>query len=180
MTDRTRLTTLAPYAVEGLELRRLTPAHQAQMMQLQDEVLRALPDPAWYFPSEADEFAQWLRDGEGWGYFDGERLVAYGALGAAEDRGARSYARKLGEDAQGTFDFHDVLVDAAYRGRGIHTKLLALFTALGQARGGRAVYATIDPGNAASWRNFERAGYVCVTTRPAYDGRARRYYRLTL
>ena len=51
---------------------------------------------------------------------------------------------------------------------------------MARAMGGRAIYATVDPGNSASWHNFEKAGYALVCTRPAYDGRMRRYYRLTL
>ena len=41
-------------------------------------------------------------------------------------------------------------------------------------------YATVDPDNSASWYNFEKEGYVCIVTQPAYDGRDRRYYKLTL
>ena len=95
-------------------------------------------------------------------------------------RGDRGYARKLGEPEENTYDFHDVLVLSRYRGRGMHTRFLNLFEEMARSMGGRAIYATVDPGNSASWHNFEKAGYALVCTRPAYDGRMRRYYKRTL
>ena len=68
----------------------------------------------------------------------------------------------------------------AMRRRGIQSAFLAIFTTLALESGGTAMYATVDPGNGASWRNFERFGYQVVTTMPAYDGRMRRFYRLDL
>ena len=50
----------------------------------------------------------------------------------------------------------------------------------GLAEGGKAIYGTVEPENSASWYNFEKEGYVCVVTQPAYDGRDRRYYKLTI
>lgn len=168
------------FHIRGLRLRQLTRDDQARMMKMQRETLAALPDPAWFFPSEAWEFEEWLQNREAFGYFDGDALAGYAAMGAWDTRGERAYALKLGESAENTYDFHDVVVRPAYRGRGIHTAFLRLFEEMARAMGGRAVYATVDPGNAASWHNFEKAGYVCVCVKPAYDGRVRRYYKLTL
>lgn len=169
-----------PFRLRGLALRQLGPQDQAQMMAMQAEALSALPDPAWYFPSEAWEFAAWLEGREAFGYFDGEVMAGYAAIAPWRTRGAHAYARVLGEKPENTYDFHDVLVRPAYRGRGIHTMFLKLFAEMVRALDGRAIYATVDPGNSASWHNFEKMGYVCVRTQPAYDGRMRRYYRLLL
>ena len=73
-----------------------------------------------------------------------------------------------------------MLVLPRYQGRGMHTRFLNLFEEMARAMGGRAIYATVDPGNSASWHNFEKAGYALVCTCPAYDGRMRRYYKRTL
>lgn len=166
--------------IEGLTLRPLSMADCEPMMRMQEETLAQLADPAWFFPSERWEFEEWLQNREAFGFFDGDTLVGYAAMAAWNTRGERAYARKLGEEAENTFDFHDVLVRPAWRGRGMHTAFLALFEEMARAMGGRAIYATVDPGNSASWHNFEKAGYVCVCTKPAYDGRMRRYYKLTL
>ena len=129
---------------------------------------------------EVMRFSAWLEGREAFGYFDGETMAGYAAIAPWHTRGEHSYAHILGEDPQNTYDFHDVLVRPAYRGRGIHTMFLSLFAEMARALDGRAIYATVDPGNSASWHNFEKAGYVCVRVQPAYDGRMRRYYRLGL
>ncbi len=172
--------TVDAYKLRGLALRQLTFADKAQMMRMQETVLSALPDPAWYFPSEEWEFDEWLNGREALGYFAGNELAGFAVASPASARGERSYAGKLGDPVEDTFDFHDVMVLPAYRGRGLHTMFLKLFEEMARALDGRAIYATVDPGNGASWRNFEKAGYACVAEKTAYDGRMRRYYRLTL
>ena len=49
---------LKAYAVNGLVPRLLTPADVPTMLALQREVMEALPDPRWYFPSDEAEFLQ--------------------------------------------------------------------------------------------------------------------------
>ena len=171
---------MTPYQVSGCELRHMETEDKASMVQLQSDVLALLPDPRWYYPSDDWEFDEWLEGREAVGFVCEGDLAAYAVMTPADIRGEHSYARVLGEPAENTFDFHDVLVRPAYRGRGMHTKFLALFTQVARASGGKAIYATVDPDNSASWRNFEKAGYECIRIQPAYDGRVRRYYRLTL
>ena len=65
---------------------------------------------------------------------------------------------------------------AAIRAR--YTPVLNLFE-VARSVDGRAIYATVDP-QQRIWHNFEKAGYALVCTRPAYDGRMRRYYKRTL
>ena len=168
------------YQLPGLSLRILTESDKPQMMALQDEVLALLPDPRWYFPSEEWEFDSWLAGREAVAYMDGDRIAGYAVISPWTVRGEHAYARVLGHPAENTFDFHDVLVRPEYRGRGMHTLFLRLFTQTVRAEGGKAIYATVDPENTASWHNFEKAGYACLLTQPAYDGRIRRYYRLKL
>ena len=172
--------TLAPYALPGLSLMVLTPVQKERMMALQSRVLSGLPHASWYYPSEEWEFDAWLSGGEAVGYLEGETLCGYAVITPAKGREGHSYARVLGQDAENTFDFHDVMVAPEYRRRGMHGRFLALFSHVARSLGGRAIYATVDPENGASWRNFEREGYRCVCTQPAYDGRLRRYYRKEL
>ena len=169
-----------PFLLKGFSLRQLHEGDKAQMMRMQNEVLAALADPAWFFPSEEWEFDEWLQNREAFGYFEGDVMAGYAAMASWRTRGDRGYARKLGEPEENTYDFHDVLVLPRYRGRGMHTRFLNLFEEMARSMGGRAIYATVDPGNSASWHNFEKAGYALVCTRPAYDGRMRRYYKRTL
>jgi len=167
-------------APEGLTLRLLTMEDVPAMLALQDQVMKELEDPSWYYPSEEWEFVSATENADAWGYFDGDSLVGFAAMTPGENRGKHSYAAKLGLPVAGSFDFHDVMVAPRMRRRGVQSAFLAMFTAFAKERGGNAIYATVDPGNAPSWRNFERFGYRVVTTMPAYDGRMRRFYRLKL
>ena len=168
------------YDLPGFELKKLSFDHKQQMMKLHDDVLAALPNPSWYFPSDEWEFDAWLTGQEAWGYLDGDVLCGFAVITPWHHRFGRSYAQVLGEEAENTFDFHDVLVLPRYRGRGMHTMFLKLFTDLAREAGAMAIYATVDPENSASWHNFEKAGYEIASVRLAYDGRQRRYYKLTL
>ena len=171
---------LTPYRIGGLEMKVLAPEDKPAMMALQREALSALPDPRWYFPSEEWEFDSWLKNGEAVGYLDGDTLAGYAVATPYALRGEHSYALILGDPPENTFDFHDVIVRAEYRRRGIQGSFLRLFTCIARLAGGTAIYATVDPDNGASWRNFEREGYEQTALRNAYDGRPRRYYRKKL
>ena len=160
---------MEPYEIKGLTLKPLGFEHKAMMMEMQDRVLGGLPNPQWYFPSEEWEFDQWLENGDAVGCFDGEKLAGYAVLTAWQIRGDHAYALCVEETPEDTFDFHDVMVETAYRGKGIHTRFLKLFTDMAREAGGKAIYATVDPENSASWHNFEKAGYRVVRIQPAYD-----------
>ncbi len=165
---------------DGLTLRLLTMQDVPAMLALQDTVLAALEEASWYFPSEEWEFVDGVQAEEAWGYFDGEELIGFAIMTPGERRGEHSYARMLGRPAEASFDFHDVMVAPRMRRRGVQSAFIAMLNAYAQHNGGHAVYCTVDPGNGASWRNFERFGYRVVCTKPAYDGRMRRFYKLDL
>lgn len=171
---------ISKYDIEGFTLRRLTLDDVPAMLALQADMLAALPDKRWYYPSETWEFELGTREEAVYGYFDGDTLAGFAMLGSVKTRPERCYAKKLGEEPSGTYDFHDVMVSPAYRRRGMHTAFLALLADIARDEGGRVIYATVDPENGASVRNFERAGYARAAQMPAYDGRERRYYRLEL
>lgn len=171
---------LTPYQIPGFILRQLTPDDKPLMFAIRDAVMASLPDPRWYFSMEEWEIDEWLSQRSVVGYLDGGTLAGFAAITPEEERGEHSYARVLGEDASHTFDFHDVMVHPSYRGHRMHQRFLSLFTQSVKELDGRAVYATVDPENSASWYNFEKEGYVCLLTQPAYDGRDRRFYKLTI
>lgn len=175
-----RFCDLTPYEIPGFTLRQLTPADKPKMFAIRDAVMEKLPDPRWYFSMEEWEIDQWLSEQSVVGYLDGDTLAGFGAITPEYQRLQQSYARKLGEEDKDTFDFHDVMVHPDYRGHRMHQHLLRIFTQSAKDLGGRAIYATVDPENSASWYNFEKEGYECLVTKPAYDGRDRRYYKLTI
>ena len=56
-----------PLLLKGFSLRQLHEDDKEQMMRMQAEVLAALADPAWFFPSEEWEFDEWLQNREAFG-----------------------------------------------------------------------------------------------------------------
>lgn len=170
----------AAYHIPGFTLRVLTPEDRYRMMAVRDAVIPALPDPRWYFAMEDHEIDEWLAAGSVVGYLDGDVLAGFASIMPWHMRTGHAYAEILGEEPENTYDFHDVMVQPAYRGHRMHQHFLQMFTDMARSLGGRAIYATVDPDNAPSWYNFEKAGYRCVLTQPAYDGRIRRYYKLQL
>ena len=75
-----------PFLLKGFALRQLHEGDKEQMMRMQDEVLSSLADPAWFFPSEEWEFAEWLQNREAFGYFDGDVMAGYAAMAGGARR----------------------------------------------------------------------------------------------
>ena len=168
------------HGLQGLFLRQLIPQDLGALMDLQEQVLRELPDPMWYMPSTREEHEEDIASGDMFGCWDGQVLVGFAALSPWRFRVEKAYAAKVGDPIENTYDVRDLMVHTGYRRRGISSAFLRVFEEMARKAGGRAIYATIDPGNLPSIRGFEKAGYVHVRTQPAYDGRLRGYYRLAL
>lgn len=163
-----------------LTFRPLKRADSPAIMALQQVMLGALPDPSWYYPSPEETFAQCCDRGETYGYWDGNTLAGFAILTPGSVRGEKSYAHKVGDPSENTFDFQDIMVHPSYRRRGMHSAFLSLFEAMSRELGGVAMYCTIAPDNFPSVSSFEKAGYHCVCQKPAYDGRLRGYYKKDL
>lgn len=167
-------------ALTGLYFRPLAETDIDRVMALQSEVQAALPEREWYFPSPREMFLDEICRGEGFGYFDGDTLAGFAVLTPWHVRGASCYAAKAGQPTADTYDFQDVMVALPYRRRGVHSALLDYFERAARDLGGKALYCTISPKNTPSLRSFEKAGYRCVVTQPAYEGWLRCYYRREL
>ena len=175
-----RFIDLSAYQIPGFTLRVLAPEDRVRMQNIREAVMAALPDPRWYFSMEDWEIDEWLAQQSVVGYLDGDTLAGFAAITPWYQRVGHHYAGVLGDPEEDTYDFHDVMVHPDYRGHRMHQHFLKLATASVRELGGKAIYCTVDPENSASWYNFEKEGYRCVVTQPAYDGRERRYYKLTL
>ena len=88
---------LSSFEIPGFELRRLTPEDKPLMIAIRDAVLPSLPDRRWYFSIEEWEIDQWLDELGVVGYLKDGVLAGFGAITPENLRGARSYARVLGE-----------------------------------------------------------------------------------
>ena len=167
------------------------PRHELQFRQLTRDDMPALsalcrvieadlPDPEWYYVMEDEGFAVCCDRGETYGFWDGDRLAAFAILTPGPVRGESSYAGRLGCPVETSYDFQDVMVDPAYRRRGLHTAFIDAFAEMARAAGGTAMYCTVSPKNLPSKRSFERSGFELLVEKPAYQGWTRGYYRKTL
>lgn len=157
----------------------LTEADGEAMFALQQEMLSLLPDPRWYFPSTAEEFADQAAHGRALGLRVEGRLIAMNVLVPAWESD-HSYAACVGRDEPNTLDFQDVIVAGNYRRQGIHSFLLRHAEDIARQSGMTAIYATVDPDNIPSLASFQKAGYEIIDQRDAYDGRPRYYLRKPL
>lgn len=167
-------------SLEGFHCTQLTEQDADHMLGLQADMLAALPNPTWYYPSPRAAFAACCLRGEVFGFWQDTRLAGFGILTPWHARPDTCYAVKLQHPPQNTFDFQDVMVSPQFRRRGIHSTLLTFFERLARAGGGVAMYCTIAPDNTPSVSNFTKAGFVCIRQQPAYEGMLRGYYRKLL
>ena len=166
--------------VGSMHCTRLTRNHVPNIITLQTDMLAALPDPCWYYPSPADVFAACCDRGECFGFWAGTQLAGFGILTPWHIRPTACYAHKIGDPPEHTFDFQDVMVSPQYRRMGIHTALLQLFEQIARSAGAHSLYCTIAPTNVPSVTSFTRFGFCCIGVQPAYEGMLRGYYRKTL
>lgn len=157
----------------------LTEKELPQMKALAERVMASLPNKRWYFYCDGDP-QQWLEEGKVIGCLEQEKLVGLAAYSLAENRMAHSYAAIVGDKPFGSIDFHDIMIDEEHRRRGIHTEFCHRIRQEALSLGKHGIYLTIDPENLPSRAAFEKNGYLCRLTQPAYDGRIRCYYCLKL
>ena len=165
---------------KNLVLEKMYPSHLPKVMKMQETIMAKLPDPRWYFPSDEGEFLESINTGYTYALMEGEKMAAFAMCIPHTLRQDKSYAKKCDLPTEGSYDFCDIMVHPDYRKKGIHSFFLTFFHKLAKKEGGTSIYATCDPENAPSFRNFEKAGYRCFVTKPAYDGRMRRYYCVKL
>jgi GNAT superfamily N-acetyltransferase len=135
---------------------------------LHAEVMRALPDPAMFrlFGGAENFFrAHFGARGHSLGFFDGERVVAYGSLTlpAAED--LDNYARDLGWDAARAARvalLSAAMVDPAHRGQGLHPSLIAARIRLAGELAVPELLVRAAPANALSRRTLLANGFALV------------------
>lgn len=124
----------------SITLRRIEPAQDRDRLR---EFLSE-SDPRDYL---LDDLESWIRDGRLWAGEDQDRWVAFGRL------------HDLGH-AEGWLS--GLRVARAERGHGLGTELLSGLLADARSLGLRGIRATIEDGNRASRRLFERHGFEAV------------------
>ena len=157
----------------------LTAQDGPAIMQLQQEMLAALPSPRWYYPSTLEEFSAHAAAGHALGLKANGLLIALNIAVAASESD-HSYAALMGLDEPNSMDFQDIMVSPAWRRQGIHSFFLSLREEEARKNHMTSIFATVDPDNVPSLRAFEKAGYVIIGQQDAYDGRPRCYLRKAL
>lgn len=144
--------------------RRLGAADQDLVAAFRAARFAELPDPDWYVP-EVPEFLGWHLSGERgavYGLFIDDVLAACTILGAPQ-AGWSCFAADLPELAdrpQLTAHIASTMVDPRWRGCGLQSACVELRTLIACGLGRPHLLARVAVGNAPSWRNMLRCGFV--------------------
>jgi GNAT superfamily N-acetyltransferase len=159
MIDEQRQLLLPP--LSGLEARRLGPADAEAMDTLHRLVLDGMADKDlfWVEIEPREMMATYQGDqGVVIGVFDGDALVAYGALRLADHNGpARGADLLLPSSAlPQVAHLSSAMVLSAYRNRRLHRWLLNRRIEVAAKLGRRHLFSTASPKNHFSWSNMVR------------------------
>ena len=142
-----------------------------QLLALQQATYDGLPRREFLMQTDADELTYIFNGGGcGVGLFDGGRLVGawvlYYPFGREDNLGPL-----LGTPPERTAHFELALLDPAWRGCGLHRRMVRELTEIA-ARDGRFTHiaATAHPDNAASVRGFTGCGYENLGVYKLYGG----------
>lgn len=151
--------------------RELTAADLDALLALQQATYEGLARREFLVQTEPEELAYIFGGGgASLGLFDGGRLVGawllYYPFGREDNLGPL-----LGRDPMTTAHFELALLDPAWRGRGLHRRMVRSLTEIA-ARDGRFTHiaATAHPDNAPSVRGFTACGYENLGVFKLYGG----------
>jgi len=157
------------------------PTDQKQLLELQQLVIDALPDPAYYYPSTTQELETALADPTRFRCLqvvDGQQIVGFAYTIYEPDEQYDLY-RNLPDPAkkQDRCILETVFVHPDYRGYGIQRLLVDVLCHWAWQDGKRSVCATVHPENRYSQQNFEKLGFYKINDKPVEKyGNVRNFY----
>lgn len=143
----------------GLRCRLLTLEDVGIVKNMRHEVLTALENPDYYRPArEAPDFVERHLAGRGltMGVFDGDRLVAFGALGLPQpgDHNRGETVPLPPSELNQVADMASGMVAPGYRGRGLHHWLIRWRVSEAVAQGRRHLVTHSSLNNHVSWQHL--------------------------
>lgn len=164
---------------EGLDIRKLGHDEVAKIHELMLDVVSRLPHKSLFVTDDEDYFHDLLeQQGEIYGAYDKEKLVAYSVL-AYPGTGKNNLGREFGvpdEELSRVWVLDSTIVHESVRGRGLQRYFNDLREKRAIIWGGRYLYSTVHPDNEASLRNLEAAQLSFQITRLMYGGFQRHCY----
>ncbi len=161
-------------------MRRCASSELANLLEVQSQVLGALPDPDLLEGSSAGELETYLAGGgDVIGAYENGTLAGYGIYTSFPDSDPR--LRSLGTEVAElyggrSFDLgvlDTVAVHPDHRGHGLQGAICAEIHRLARSGGAKVMMTTVSPQNQISIKNFARLGYKPVFERLLYGGKAR-------
>lgn len=159
---------------EREEFRICTEQDLDAVMDLQELVCRTLDNDEIFVPTSREENATYLHEPNRilGAFYDGQ-LAAYGSLvcpGLAED----NYGWQLGwpaEKVKRCVKVDTVVVNPAFRGRGLQRRLVRMCTAMAEAYLPEVILlTTVSPHNPYSLRNMQAEGFEILLRTAMYGG----------
>lgn len=144
------------------------------LMELQESVLRAMPDSELFFPTSRELNRSYMKSPNLiLAAFSGGRLIAYCSL-VFHGNGEENLGWDLGWPASRVLNcavVDTVVVDPEFRGRGLQRRLVHQSCKLAAERHpGVCLLTTVSPKNLPSLNNMQAEGFEVLVTKEKYGG----------
>ncbi len=163
---------------DNLTIRKLDVGYIGAMLDIQEEVIAALPNPDLLRRNTYQTLEVcFLPPSLVLGAFDGDKFVGFGILYiAGEDSENLAYSLDSHGDLCEYANVKLVIVREGYRGNGLQRRFVKLFEEYSKNVGIKVLLSTVSPLNGYSSRNLEMSGFKVVKELKKYGGKERYLY----
>lgn len=145
-----------------------------QMLALQDEIIKSLPDKTWYVPTSSEEFLDYLSGlGTILGYVTSDNELAALGIYAHYGKNEHNYGYDLsltGDDLLKVGQIDCTIVKESFRGNSLQKLLCQALEEVGKENNTPIMTATVSPDNIYSLNTFLKYGYEIKCDKLKYGG----------
>ena len=165
-----RVITSVKGKTEDFVMKKLGFEYLSDIMALQDDVVKGMPDKDMFYPLSREELLESLHLDEVSGIFSKEgTLAAFCVVVSARDS-HRNLAGDISKSPSDVLTFDAVVVGDYFRGNGFHKAFLDWSLAMAKEKHVCHIAATVDPSNTYSKNNFLSHGFKLASTVKKYNG----------
>ncbi len=167
------------YDVNEFVFRQCGSADLEDILFIQEEAFRVLPDPSLLRRNTSEMLASCLTDPHyTLGVFHKDKLAAFGILydGLQTDENIGIDMGLTGEKLNDVINFKLVIVLPEYRGNSLQRLIIERLSETARQKNKKIMCATVSPDNAHSISNFEKCGFILHSVKTKYGGMKRNIY----
>lgn len=168
--------------VEVFLIRRCTVTDLSDIIDLQLNVYKGLPDPGLYALVDESDIEESLQEDYCYGTYHNGQMVAFTMM-IANRVSHRNYGTYVGypeERLPDCVSLEITIVDKEFRGFGLQRLFVQIREEEALRHGAKESLVTIAPDNTYSLNNLLKSGYEIIETRPLYEGALRHILRKRL